>query len=203
MSCADADAEQWDEPDDHPASPPPAGRSGDLGVVLEQAAAQALDRRLARLADTALDDALDADLTRRLRTAADDAAAAVLEKYGEPDPGLFHPSLDRFVARFLAPTYRRHVDGRSRTWCPAWWRHEEAIARLEALWRAWEHLRLDPATGASVWFRDHADHHMPILLDPDTGPFKHCSAEKGHSSRMERLPLEQPPPGLFPSAARD
>jgi hypothetical protein len=41
-----------------------------------------------------------------------------------------------------------------------WWKHADAIARLEALWRAWEHLRQDPHAGMSVWFRDHADHHM-------------------------------------------
>lgn len=28
---------------------------------------------------------------------------------------------------------------------------------MEALWRAWEHLRLDGATGISVWFKDHAE----------------------------------------------
>ena len=63
--------------------------------------------------------------------------------------------------------------GHDRVWCPQWWRHAEAVARLEALWRAWEHLRQDAATGLSVWFRDHADHHMTILLDAD-GPFKGC-----------------------------
>lgn len=33
-----------------------------------------------------------------------------------------------------------------------------------------EHLRLDPATGVSVWLRDHAD-HLVVLMDPD-GPFR-------------------------------
>ncbi len=111
-------------------------------------------------------------------------------------PQLFYPTLDAFVAKLLAPTYRRVVDGRHRTWCPQWWRHAEAIARLEAMWRSWEHLRQDPATGVSVWFRDHADPHMAVLLDPD-GPFKHCSPEKGHLPRAEPLPLVDPPPGLF------
>jgi hypothetical protein len=58
--------------------------------------------------------------------------------------------------------------------------------------------RLDPATGISVWFRDHADHHMAVLLDSD-GPFKRCSVEKGHSERqLDPLPLVDPPAGLFP-----
>ena len=67
----------------------------------------------------------------------------------EPDetpeePALYYPSVDVWVQELLAPTYRRHIDGRNRTWCPEWWRHAEAISRPEALWRAWEHLRLDP-----------------------------------------------------------
>ncbi|GAB2689625.1 DUF4913 domain-containing protein [Thalassiella azotivora] len=115
----------------------------------------------------------------------------------EPEPAqLYYPNVEVFVTEQLAPMYRRHLDGRNRTWCPQWWRHAEAIARLEALWRAWEHLRHDPALGISIWFRDHADHHMTVLLDPD-GPFKGCSHEKGHASRSEPLPLEHPPPGLF------
>jgi len=86
--------------------------------------------------------------------------------------------------------YRRPLGGQGVTWCPEWWRHAEAIARLEALWRAWEHLRLDPATGMSVWFRDHADHHMGVLLSAD-GPFKGCKPDK-HGERLEPLPLTLP-----------
>lgn len=88
------------------------------------------------------------------------------------------------------------VDGGGCTWCPEWWRHAEAISRLEALWRAWEHLRLDAATGISLWFRDHADPHMAMLLDAD-GPFKRCSPTKGHGRELDPLPLREPPAGLF------
>ncbi len=112
------------------------------------------------------------------------------------DPAPVCSSLAVFVADVLAPVYRRQL-GHGRTWCPTWWRHPEAIARLEALWRAWEHLRLDPATGMSVWFRDHADHHMGVLMDPD-GPLKGCGADTGHSRRpLPPLTCEAPPEGLF------
>lgn len=116
----------------------------------------------------------------------------------EPEAGseLCYPHLEAFVVEQLAPTYRRELEGPGRTWCPEWWRHAEAITRLEALWRAWEQLRLDPATGISVWFRDHADHHMAVLLDPD-GPFKGCSPERGHSTRLEPLPTEPAPLDIF------
>lgn len=116
----------------------------------------------------------------------------------EPVAQLYFPTVLAFVTQHLAPTYRRSLSANSATWCPEWWKHAEAIARLEALWRSWEHLRLDPATGISVWFRDHADHHMAILLSAD-GPFKGCSPDKGHSQRLGPLPLTEPPNGMFDS----
>ena len=115
---------------------------------------------------------------------------------GEAMPEPYFPNVDVFVREFLAPTYRRSLEGNHRVWCGEWWRHAEAINRLEALWRAWEHLRLDPATGMSSWWRDHADHHMPALLAPD-GPFKGCGSERGHQPRAAVLPVSAAPPGLF------
>jgi len=82
-------------------------------------------------------------------------------------------------------------------WAAEWWRYAEAVSRLDSLWRAWEHLRLDASTGMSVWWRDHADHHMPILLDPD-GPFAGAEGELNSSKRGEPLPYAPPPEGLFP-----
>ena len=49
-------------------------------------------------------------------------------------------------------------------WAARWRDYPEALARIDALWRAWEHLRLDEATGSSTWWIEHADHHMPILM---------------------------------------
>ncbi|MFC3688915.1 DUF4913 domain-containing protein [Aquipuribacter hungaricus] len=117
---------------------------------------------------------------------------------GEADgaPPLYFPNVEVFVRELLAPTYRRSIDGRHRTWCPQWWRHAEGITRLEALWRAWEHLRLDPALGISIWLRDHADPHMAALLNPD-GPFKGCSPDRGHGARLDPLPCDDVPAGLF------
>jgi len=60
------------------------------------------------------------------------------------------------------------------------------LQRLEALWRAWEHLRQDPALGMSVWWRDHADPHMAALLDPD-GPFAGVEGEENVNRRGEPL----------------
>jgi hypothetical protein len=104
-------------------------------------------------------------------------------------------SLEQFVTEYLLPVYRRAVSGTGTTWCPEWWRHREALVRLDALWRAWEYQRHDAATGMSVWLRDHADHHMSVLLSAD-GPLKGCT-ESQHSSRPLRpLPSTAVPDGF-------
>jgi Domain of unknown function (DUF4913) len=97
-----------------------------------------------------------------------------------------------FVRDELAPLYQRSFEGRTRVWCPQWWRHPEAVARLAAVWQAWEHLRRDPTVGLSVWLRDHADYHVGVLLDPD-GPFKGCSPDRGHQDRLASLATDEPP----------
>lgn len=103
---------------------------------------------------------------------------------------LVYPTVAQFVVELLLPTYSRKVDGRSTTWCLEWLKHPEAVVRLEALWRSWEHLRLDPALGMSVWLRDHLDHHLPVLLEP-TGPFRGCSPTRGHTPTQNTLTSSQ------------
>lgn len=81
------------------------------------------------------------------------------------------------AASLSVPLYVRATT----TWCPEWYRHAEGIYRLEALWRAWEQLRLDPALGASARLLQHADPHMRVLLDSD-GPFRGCTPKGGTSA---------------------
>jgi hypothetical protein len=73
-----------------------------------------------------------------------------------------------FVAGFLADIYAHEVSEQQTSWrwCSHWFHHTEAVARLEACWKAFEVLRQDPGTGASVWFRDHADPCMTALTAP-------------------------------------
>jgi len=133
------------------------------------------------------------------------ALAAVNDPEGDPDgggePTLYYGSVDEFVREYLRTVYRRAINGRSRVWAARWWEYPEAVIRLEALWRAWEHLRRDPTTGMSVWWRDHADHHLPALMDPD-GAFAGAQpeAEENCCRRGDPLPYEAPPIGLFPDA---
>lgn len=110
-------------------------------------------------------------------------------------PPLYYGSVDEFVREFVCPTFRRSIsETADHRWSARWWESAEAVTRLEAMWRAWEHLRLDPATGISVWLRDHADHHLGVLMSP-SGPWRKSDDKaKVH----EPLPYEAPPKDLFP-----
>ncbi|WP_380166415.1 DUF4913 domain-containing protein [Jannaschia sp. R86511] len=143
-------------------------------------------------------DGSDVDVDEPGGTSSADQDARNDSSVADAPPPLYYASVDEFVRLYLRLVYRRRVDGRNRCWAGRWWEYEEAIIRLEALWRAWEHLRLDPATGMSVWWRDHADHHMPVLLDPD-GPFSDATeGEENTNRRGDPLPYVTPPAGLFP-----
>lgn len=102
------------------------------------------------------------------------------------------------MREYLIGAYRRRIDGHNRLWAANWWEYDEAVIRLDALWRAWEKLRQDPSTGMSVWWRDHADHHMSVLFSPD-GPF--AGAKESYENRNKKgepLPYTAPPDELFP-----
>lgn len=112
--------------------------------------------------------------------------------------GPSYAHLGEFVEQYLAPLLRRRLNGSARTWCPRWWEHEEAISRLDAMWRAWEHLRQDPLLGMSTWWLYHCDPHMAVLCDADNGPFSACSPKNGHAQRpFDPLPMEPPPDDLW------
>lgn len=56
--------------------------------------------------------------------------------------------------------------------CPEWWRHPEAVARLKALWVSYW-----PALGKgelSQWWVNEWDAHARALFDPSTGVFRDC-----------------------------
>jgi hypothetical protein len=114
----------------------------------------------------------------------------------EEGPQLFYGSADEFVRERLIHMYTRRVGGGNASfrWAADWWRYPEALSRIDALWRAWEHLRLDGATGISRWWIEHADHHMPILMSGE-GPF---AKSEDSNKPGEPLPYTPPPEGLFP-----
>jgi hypothetical protein len=124
-----------------------------------------------------------------------DAADVDGEQDGEEDPELVYGSADEFLREYLIPLFHRRVSGKGDyRWAAEWWHSAEAIARIEALWRAWEFLRLSPATGMSVWLKDHADYHMGVLLSSD-GAF---ALSDDTNQLGQPLPHQSAPEGLFP-----
>jgi Domain of unknown function (DUF4913) len=84
-------------------------------------------------------------------------------------------ALSDWVNHLLLPVYGREIST-TRPWCERWHEHPEAVARLHALWLAWQQLTDAEAglSGPSMWHRDHLDHALVQLRAPD-GPFAACT----------------------------
>lgn len=110
-------------------------------------------------------------------------------------PVLAFESLPVFVRDFFLEVAVRHEQPKQ--WCRQWWDHEEAVIRLEALWDAFETLRVEPGTGTAVWIRDYLDPTVAALTNPDTTPFKRCDARKGQHVAHDAWPVDEPPEAMF------
>lgn len=117
------------------------------------------------------------------------------EATGSNEPENHFPTMYVFVEDYLVHIYAHEIRNQipEPRWCATWWEHPEAVARVEALWKAFEVLRLDAGTGMSVWFRDHADPCMTVLLGA-SGPFEGCS-DQSHKVRPA-LPVQRAPSWL-------
>ena len=93
----------------------------------------------------------------------------------EAAPAPAFATLEDFV-QWICEVYRRQVNGVTHVWNGEWWKSTEVVMRMDAMWRAFEALRLDPGTGLSSWWRDHADYHMSVILSPD-GPLYYYTEE--------------------------
>ena len=121
-----------------------------------------------------------------------------------PEP--VYTTLEDWLTGYFLPMFRRTLGGEYR-WCHQWWRHGEAISRLTSLWHTWEVLRLQPGTGIAIWYREHLDHQLPILMG-QRGPFYQCSEtahREPHQAEADPAPGEwwdtdpDDPDGLLPS----
>nr|WP_173160869.1 DUF4913 domain-containing protein [Arthrobacter sp. 68b]AKG47409.1 hypothetical protein [Arthrobacter sp. 68b] len=129
----------------------------------------------------------------------DEESPAGGQSNAESEPELVYSSAVEFFADLLALSYVREVnEGAAYAWCPEWYKHPEALIRMEAIWRAWEHLRLEPALGVSTWWLNHADPHMRVLMDKE-GPFKKCAYDGHKTPARDRtaLPHKTPEAGIF------
>ena len=188
---------EWDTPD--PPTTTPGTTAAGAAPLVARIVTDTITDRLADIVVPVVDDALaavlaDPNTVDQLHAG---ARAAINQLLAEPplEPGLRYRSVDEFVRALVIPVFRRNVGPRAEArWSARWWESAEAIMRLEAMWRAWEALRHDPATGISGWLRDHADHHMAVLLSP-TGPF---ARSQDQAKTTDPLPYPPPPAGLFP-----
>ncbi|GAA2273244.1 DUF4913 domain-containing protein [Streptomyces roseiscleroticus] len=100
-------------------------------------------------------------------------------------------ALSDWVNYLFLPVYGREVST-SRPWCAQWHEHPEAIARLHALWLAWQQFTDTEAglSGPSTWHRDHLDQTLAHLRAPD-GPFAACTTS---ASRPNHRVLASPAP---------
>ena len=183
--------------------------TGLAGEYVAKAVRAAVLREVAKVAQEAVEEVMTDETLAALRDQAEEEAVAALAhqldagsepapvEEEEPLPPLYFGSVDEFVSSYLRDVYRRQVGPRSDfRWGARWWTVPEAIIRLEALWRSWESLRQDPATGMSVWWRDHADHHMAVLMSP-SGPFCTFTSEEDTNDKGDPLPYVAPPAGMF------
>ncbi|NED90433.1 DUF4913 domain-containing protein, partial [Streptomyces sp. SID11233] len=100
-------------------------------------------------------------------------------------------ALSDWVHYLLLPVYGREISA-NRPWCAQWYEHPEAVARLHALWLAWQQLTDTEAglSGPSTWHRDHLDHTLAHLRAPD-GPFAACTTS---ATRPNHRVLAAPTP---------
>ncbi|MFG3253299.1 DUF4913 domain-containing protein [Streptomyces sp. NPDC048172] len=107
-------------------------------------------------------------------------------------------ALKVWVEDLLLPVYGREITA-TRPWCAQWTEHPEAVARLHALWLAWQQFTDAEAglAGPSVWHRDHLDPALMQLRAPD-GPFSACTTSP---SRPHHRLLAHPDPAAYEVAA--
>jgi hypothetical protein len=112
-------------------------------------------------------------------------------------PGVDMTTLVPWVENNITTLIARKVpttDGAPK-WCPCWWDHAEAIARLEAARQAW--VALSGAGGtALVTYFDYLDRVVLAPLTSETGPFARCGPRQHTVERP--LGHTPPPPEVYP-----
>ncbi|WP_330766996.1 DUF4913 domain-containing protein [Rhodococcus sp. M8-35] len=106
------------------------------------------------------------------------------EDQSEDEPEKKQPKFKNvieFVEGYFVPVIRRRIsdnDG-GLSWDPRWWAYPEVVARLTALYQAWEEARAsDSMSAMSAWWIQHLEPHLRIILDGDTGPMANAKADR-------------------------
>ncbi|MFJ6101876.1 DUF4913 domain-containing protein [Streptomyces sp. NPDC092359] len=129
---------------------------------------------------------------------ADGPASVFILALGGEEYALELAALGDWVNYLFLPVYGREIST-TRPWCAQWHEHPEAVARLHALWLAWQQLTDTEAglSGPSTWHRDHLDQALVHLRAPD-GPFAACTTSP---NRPNHRVLSTPAPEHTEAAA--
>lgn len=114
----------------------------------------------------------------------------VVARYVPPKPTTLFPDFQTWMVEWLIPIIHRPLRG-GVTWCPEWWRHAEAVVRLDAVWRAWEEARSEGGSAMAHWWQAYFDTTFAELTS-DRGPFASCK-DKVHDGKLEMLPCNPAP----------
>jgi hypothetical protein len=170
----------------------------DVDALVSEAARAVVSQLVLTFAKEALSAALTPERVELLQ----ERTTAAVEHAFEPTAGASadetaYGSVDEWLRKYWRFTYRRRVSAKGTgtgRWKAEWWNTDEAVQRLETLWRGWEAARLDPGLGTSTWWINHAGPHMTALLAGD-GPF---GDSKDENEVGDPLPYSRPPEHLFP-----
>ena len=114
---------------------------------------------------------------------------------GAEDPGSASPTPFDFAALYtwvhihvatiteLKVSKGSSESGTAVRWCTRWYDHDDAVARLEALRRAWEEHVVQPGAAMSSWYIHHFDPHIGVLTAAG-GPFWQCSPGHHQPARV-------------------
>ncbi|MEV4440929.1 DUF4913 domain-containing protein [Streptomyces sp. NPDC049577] len=111
-------------------------------------------------------------------------------------PKPVYADLETWLRKHLAQVIRRRFGG-SLTWCSQWYRHAEAVSRLNAMWQEWEKAVAESTM--SNWWLYHCDPQLAVLMSKDSGPFMAC--KPGEHRALEPLPLADSDPDLWLGSA--
>jgi len=104
-----------------------------------------------------------------------------------------------FVEGYFVPVIRRRIsdnDG-GLSWDPRWWAYPEVVARLTALHHAWEEARAsDSMSAMSMWWIQHLEPHLRVILDGDTGPMANAKADQSFMG-WPAMPTDPVPPKVL------
>lgn len=178
----------------HPAGPEPATQPAPGDDLRAQVTR--LTRELAELRDVVDAAAAAADAGGHAAAPAPPATPA-----NKPGPAPVQlGELGPWVQDWLLPTFRRMPGGPRGRWCTQWWRHAEAVIRLQALHCSYRELFAAGGAGPGTWLRDHLDPALEHLLAND-GPFTTCSTDPQRHDPLDPLPAAPVPAELLAPAA--